>query len=159
MAVAQRAQSSHIFDASRAIAFVWLFTTAAYFAPPHDNTDIWHFALVHMIGLYYFYREWSAPHGQHRQLHYSLMVNYFAMMVLYCYHIIADAFIPEPLQMTGWHFIFFTNRLFEIQLLSVIVYSVLRMYARADSDRWRQTSTAIIGAAEKWRGSGDNNDK
>ena len=101
-----------------------------------------------MIGLVYFYREWTAPHGQHQQLNYFLMVAYFLKMALYAYHIIAQAFIPPSLQMNGWHFAFFVNRIFEFQLLCVIVYSLARMYARADTDRWRRKSHALVAAVD-----------
>ncbi len=94
--------------------------------------------IINGLAAIYFFRQAFRKNAQHKAFHLIMAVCELTTLGLVYLHLLAGA-IPstENISSNWWH-IFATNRVFDIQLLLVIVSSRLRVHAKKDPKGWRK---------------------
>ncbi|MEM9619219.1 MAG: hypothetical protein AAF936_14785 [Pseudomonadota bacterium] len=108
--------------------FVWVFTN-------QDNT-VRIVPIINGLAAIYFFWQAVRPKAQQKAFHLILAICQATTLAMSYFHLLTSA-IPAAAEISSnWMFTFAINRLFDIQILLVIVSSRFRVHARKNLSAW-----------------------
>ena len=131
-----KANSSYLLAGGLALGFLWVVSSVAYALLPNQaELYVQGLASISVFGFFYFM--WWREDAQHKDLFAWLAFLAFGTTTLYLFMAVAP--LTPLMREFGdyWWFKIVNNRLFDLQLLSLLVYSRLRVLAHQDRAAWR----------------------
>ena len=146
MAAAINAKSRHFEFAAFVLGilytlynFTWLFSSI--------NGAISIVPIINGLAAIYFFWQALRKNAQHKTFHLILAVCQLTTLAMTYLHLLAGS-IPatENIASNWWH-IFATNRIYDAQLLLVIIASRFRVHAKKDPKAWRKK----VASKKRWK--------
>lgn len=131
---AHRSGSVYIANASLVALLLWVASLIIWL---FSRDYVWGYASFNFLAFLFFYQRWSAPNAQHRQFHFLMMCCLMTNPAFYAYQQLVAAFAPDSFGMSMFWYKLADNFIYEIELLLIIAYALLRRRAKANTVKWR----------------------
>ncbi len=92
--------------------------------------------IIHGLAAVYFFSQTIRPNAQQKAFHLILAVCQATTLGMSSFHFLASAFPAAAELSSNWVFAFILNRLFDVQLLLVIISSRFRIHAKKNLSAW-----------------------
>lgn len=135
VATALRSGSIYIANASFVALFLWAASLIIWL---FSRDYVWGYACLNFLAFLFFYLRWNAPNPQHRQFHFLMMIGLMTNPAFYAYQQVIAAIAPKSFGMSIFWYKLADNVIYELELILIVVYALLRRRARADVVKWRQ---------------------
>lgn len=135
LTTALRSGSIYIANASFVALFIW---AASLIIWMFSRDYVGGYAGLNFLAFLFFYQRWSAPNAQHRQFHFLMMCCLMTNPAFYAYQKVIAAIAPDSFGMSMFWYKLADNIIYELELILIIVYALLRRRAKADVVKWRQ---------------------
>lgn len=145
---AAHASSSRFFErASLVLAALYAVYNLAWFFTDVSAAVLTVPVLNGLAAIYFFWQA-NRKDAQHKGFHLILGVCQLATLAMKYFQIFADSLGASEVASNFW-FVFAMNRLFDTQLLLVIISSRLRVHARKDLNAWREWVHSFVATINR----------